>query len=79
MAKLHDFKITGRTSASANGTATGLVGTATVEYHDDGSIRFATAAGEKVIIQPCANTNKLLKILFTGAGGFTTGKHLVGA
>lgn len=79
MAKIHDFKVTGRTSASADGTATGLIGTATVEYHDDGSLRFTTAAGEKVIIQPSANVNKLLKVLFTGTGGFATGKNLIGA
>lgn len=79
MAKLHDFKITGRTSASVDGTATGLIGTATVEYHDDGSLRFSTAAGEKVIIQPSADVNKLMKILFTGTDGFATGKNLIGA
>jgi hypothetical protein len=79
MASLHSFKITGRTAASADGTATGLIATAAVEYHDDGSLRFTTAAGEKVIIQPSANTNKLLKLIFTGTGGFSTGKNLIGA
>lgn len=73
MAKLHDFKVRGLTAAAAT------VATADVEYHDDGSIRFATAAGEKVIIQPDANVNKLLKIIFTGTGGFATGKNLIGA
>ena len=73
MAKLHDFKIQGQTAAAAG------IATATVEYHSDGSLRFTTAAGEKVIIQPSANVNKLLKIIFTGTGGFATGKKLIGA
>lgn len=73
MAALHSFKITGRTADSADGTATGLIATAAVEYHDDGSLRFTTAAGEKVLIQPTANTNKLLKLIFTGANGFPAG------
>jgi len=73
MAKLHDFKVRGLTAASAT------VATADIEYHDDGSVRFTTAAGEKVVIQPSANLNKLLKIIFTGTGGFATGKALVGA
>jgi hypothetical protein len=78
MAKLHDFKITGRTSASADGSASGLIATKAVEYHDDGSLRFTTAEGEAVIIQPTANLNKLFKLLFVGTGGFATGKALFG-
>lgn len=79
MASLHSFKITGRTSGSADGTATGLIATVAVEYHDDGSLRFTTAAGEKVVLQPDANVNKLMKLIFTGTGGFATGKNLIGA
>jgi hypothetical protein len=61
------LKIQGLTPASA------VVATANIELHDDGSLRFTTAAGEKVLIQPTANTNKLLKLIFTGANGFPAG------
>lgn len=79
MARLYAFKLTGRTSAYVEGTATGLIGVATVNYNDDGSIDFVTAKGEQVVMQPSANLNKLLKVVFTGAGGFATGKNLIGA
>lgn len=79
MAALYSFKLTGRTSAYVEGTATGLIGVATVSYNDDGSLSFTTSNGEKVVIQPSANVNKLLKIVFTGTGGFPTGKNLIGA
>lgn len=73
MASLHSFKVRGLTAAAAT------IATADIEYHDDGSVRFSTAAGEKVILQPDANVNKLLKLIFTGTGGFATGKNLIGA
>ena len=72
MAKLHDFKVRGLTSASAT------IATVDIEMHDDGSIRFATAAGEKVIIQPSAALNKLIKLTFTGSNGIPTGRALFG-
>lgn len=78
MAKLHDFKITGRTSASTDGTAAGLIATKAIEFHDDGSIRFTTAAGKAVILNPNADLNELLKLIFVGTGGFATGKKLFG-
>jgi hypothetical protein len=78
MAALHSFKISGRTSASTDGTAAGIIATKAVEYHDDGSLRFTTAAGEAVIMQPTADLNKLLKLIFVGTGGFATGKTLFG-
>jgi hypothetical protein len=73
MAKLNDFKITGRTSATTDGTATGLIATQVVEYHDDGSLRF-TINGIIHRIQPSASLNALLKVLFTGTGGVAAGK-----
>lgn len=79
MASLYNFKLTGRTAAYTEGTATGLIGVATVDYNDDGSLSFTTATGEKVVIQPSADVNKLLKIVFTGTGGFPAGKNLIGA
>lgn len=78
MAALHSWKISGRTSASTDGTAAGIIATHAVEYHDDGSVRFTTTAGEAVVMQPSANLNKLLKLIFTGTGGFATGKNLIG-
>lgn len=79
MARLYAFKLTGRTETYVEGTATGLVGVATVDYHDDGSLRFTTAGGEKVVLQPSADVNKLFKLIFTGTGGFPVGKNLIGA
>ena len=78
MAKLHDFKVSGRTSASTDGTAAGIIATKAVEFHDDGTLRFTTAAGRPVIIQPTADLNELFKIIFTGTGGYATGKKLFG-
>lgn len=72
MAKLFDFKVRGLTAASAT------IATADVEVHDDGSLRFATAAGEKVIIQADANLNKLFKLAFTGTGGIPATQALFG-
>lgn len=72
MAALHSWKVRGLTAADAT------IATIAITYHDDGSVRFTTAAGEAVIIQPSANLNKLLKLAFTGTGGFATGKALSG-
>lgn len=72
MAKLHDFKVRGLTAADAT------IATVAIEVHDDGSLRFATAEGEKVIIQPSANLNKLIEAAFTGTGGIPAGKALFG-
>lgn len=78
MAKLHDFKISGRTSASVDGTATGIIATKAVEFHSDGSIRFTSSAGRPIIINPDANLNELLKIIFNGTGGYAAGYKLFG-
>lgn len=78
MAKLHDFKVSGRTSASADGSATGIIATKDVEFHDDGTVRFTSGAGAKIIISPTASLNELWKIMFTGTGGVATGKKFFG-
>lgn len=78
MAKLHDFKVSGRTSASADGSATGIIATKAIEYHDDGTVRFTTAAGKAICINPTADLNELWKILFTGTGGVVAGKKFFG-
>lgn len=78
MAKLFDFKVSGRTSASVDGTATGIIATKAVEFHDDGTVRFTSAAGRPVILQPTADLNELLKIIFTGTGGHAATKKWFG-
>jgi len=78
MAVLFTGKITGRTAASADGTATGLIATTTIEVHDDGSIRFTDAVGTKHRIQPSASLNALLKLILTGTGGFPATKKWFG-
>jgi hypothetical protein len=72
MAKRFDFKIQGQTSANA------AIATKAVEFHDDGSLRFTSAAGVKVLIQPSADLNALLQQIFTGTGGFAAGTKLHG-
>jgi hypothetical protein len=72
MAKRFDFKIQGQTSANV------AVATKAVEFHDDGSLRFTTAAGRPVVLQPNAELNALLVQIFTGTGGFTAGTKLFG-
>lgn len=74
MPKLHDFQVSGRTAASVNGTATGMIATKAVEFHSDGSVRFTTAAGKAITINSTSNLNELWKILFTGTGGVAAGK-----
>lgn len=78
MAKLYDFQVSGRTADSVNGTATGIIATKAIEFHDDGSVRFTSAAGRPIIITPDANLNELLKILLNGAGGLAPGYKLFG-
>jgi hypothetical protein len=70
MAATFTGKLTGRTAASTDGTATGLIATATVEVHSDGSVRFTDAAGNKHRIMPSASLNALLKMLLVGTGGY---------
>jgi hypothetical protein len=72
MAKRFDFKIQGQTAAGA------AVAIKDVEFHDDGSLRFTTAAGRPVIVQPTADLNALLVQIFTGTGGFAAGTKLFG-
>lgn len=78
MAKLYDFLISGRTAASTDGTATGIIATKAIEFHDDGSVRFTSAAGRPITINPDANTNELLKIILNGVGGLAAGHKLFG-
>lgn len=80
MAKLYDFKLTGFTSTGTLGTSpAGVLGTVTVEFMDNGEIAF-TPAGSSVkrTVSSDPNLNALLKDLFTGTGGFATGKKVFG-
>jgi hypothetical protein len=72
MAKRFDFKIQGQTTANA------AIATKTVEFHDDGSLRFTDVAGNPRILQSDADLNALLVQIFTGTGGFPAGTKLFG-
>lgn len=74
MPKLHDFLVSGRTSVSVDGTATGVIATKAVEFHDDGTVRFTSVAGRQIRINSTSNLNELWKIIFTGTGGVAAGK-----
>lgn len=72
MAKLNDLKITGRTSASVDGTATGLIATQAVEYHSDNRLRWTDSSGIVHSLECVGEVAHLLSFIFTGAGGVTT-------
>lgn len=77
--KLYDFKLSGRTAASADGTATGIIATKAVEMWDDGSLRYTSANGRKVVLQLDNDLSDLLKQLLVGTGGVAAGKRFHGA
>lgn len=72
MAKRFDFKVQGQTSADV------AIATKAVEFHDDGSLRFTSAAGVPIVLQPNADLNALLVQIFTGVNGFAAGTKLFG-
>lgn len=78
LTKLYDFKVSGRTAASTDGTATGIIATKAVEFYSDGSLKFTNSAGQPVTLNPSPQLNELLKIIFTGTGGVAAGKKFHG-
>ena len=75
MAQLYSFKLSGRTSSTTDGTATGIISTLTVSYDSDGVLRYTDSDGNVHLIDMAgsAGMQKLVKDLFTGTGGFDAG------
>lgn len=76
MAALYSFKISGRTSASADGTATGIIATAAVTLDDNGRVTFTDSTGRTRHLQIANDesaVSALLQVLFTGVGGVDAG------
>jgi len=72
MSKLYDFKITGRTAASTDGTATGLIATKAVELHSDNTLKFTDVNGTLKTLQINEEVAELLSQILTGTGGAAT-------
>lgn len=76
MAQVYSFKITGRTAASTDGSATGLIATVAVSYDSDGYLRFTDANGRPRAVSISNSTSDvaaLLRLIFTGSGGVDAG------
>lgn len=73
MAQIYSFKLTGRTSASVDGTATGLIATVAVSYDSDGFLRWTDASGIARAVPVNSEVAVLLNTLFTGTGGIDAG------
>lgn len=73
MSALFSFKLSGRTSASTLGTATGIIASKDVTYDDDGYLSYSDANSIPRRIPISGDLAQLLKELFTGTGGLTAG------
>jgi hypothetical protein len=73
MAQLYSFKISGRTAASTDGTATGIIATLAVSYDSDGFLRFTDTEGNVHAIPMTLEVAELMKVIFTGTGGIDAG------
>lgn len=68
MAVLFSGKISGRTSATLDGTATGIIATKDIELHSDNVLRYTDATGRARGVQLSGEVAQLLKEVFTGVG-----------
>ena len=73
MAQVYSFKMSGRTAASVDGTATGIIATIDVSYDDDGMLRFDDETGNPKAVAVSGDVADLLKVLCTGTGGIDAG------
>lgn len=69
MAQVFSGKLSGRTAASVDGTATGIIATLTVSLDGDGWLRWTDAGGNARSVQVAGPVAELLSILLTGVGG----------
>lgn len=69
MSALHSLKVTGRTSASTDGTATGLIATKSITIDSDGFLRFTDASGKARAIPMRGDFAVFVREVFTGTGG----------
>lgn len=77
MAQLYSFKLSGRTAASVDGTATGIIATLSVSYDSDNKLRWTDANGRARWVEirngGSGDLASLLATLFTGTGGIDAG------
>lgn len=75
MTSLHSWKIQGQTAANA------AINTVAVSYNGNGSLTFTDSSGTHRSIQVGYDGDlaRLLKEIFTGTGGWTTGQNPPGA
>jgi hypothetical protein len=71
MASLFSGKMSGRTAATVDGTATGIIATVTVSLDSDDMLRWTDANGDAHAVKVHGEVAALLTALFTGAGGIT--------
>lgn len=76
MATLYTLLVQGQAVGTV--APAGAIATASVDYHDDGSLHFVTAAGRKVTLNPTADLNELLKLVLVGVGGIPATKKFFG-
>jgi hypothetical protein len=72
MSSINTMKLSGRTAASTDGTATGIVATLAVDLHSDNILRWVDATGRTHSLEMTGELASLLQALFTGAGGVNT-------
>lgn len=65
-ASIYSGKVSGRTSATVDGTATGIIATKSIELFDDGSLRYTDASGFQRNVQLSGAVAQLFKEMFTG-------------
>lgn len=71
MSVIYTGKLSGRTSSSADGSATGIVATRTVTLDSDGWLRWSDANSKPRALQVSGDLGELLTFLFTGTNGIT--------
>lgn len=72
MAVLQSFKLTGRTSATTNGTATGIIADQAIDICSDNMLRWVDSSGRTRALEISGEFATLLQAMLTGAGGVTS-------
>lgn len=74
---MYSLKLSGRTAASVDGTATGIIATLAVSYDTDGVVRWVDSSGKtrtlSISNDASGDLASLLRTLFTGTGGLDAG------
>lgn len=69
MSTIYSGKLSGRTSDSEDGTATGIVATAAVTFDGQGNLHWTDSSGRAHTVQVSGPLATLLEAIFTGTGG----------